>query len=929
MDPHYNARPALHLKFPRERGRFEIKAPQTSYILIRFGADSDLAYERLPSNNPYKSLHPDIAKWSEKGVLSKLTINYKTSPWFDGLNLNDSGVHKTIRILLFHIVDQFKRSPLPASMEFLLPHGMKTTIQKDFNVLGKLMSKEHANFPQPYLKLHWARDGTFTPADFDFDLPTPVKLRPPMYFQTINRLIPQPKIAARDMIEFLTLQIYPQVYEKERTDKMRQSIEAGAHEFLTIRDPNEPLTSVICLVKFPILLDQGDELKIEFKGFKEGWSAMVIPPIVATPSDGWTTLRAGLPINPETKTHFGIPNTFKVYSGWFETAGQAMQGIFNVPINIASCTVEQIDTTFTRRLKSAKFWIARWRAGDSAICEWAAVLTGQQILARGTRDLFQGQEGPEFERLLARIPVPEPTPDFTVGLRKSISGIVTVEGPPGTGKTYLGGKLISTLPEREGAKILIVAPSSGACGAFVRELFKEQEQNGLVSATLMRLYTTGKESDNLKRFSEQQKMKARTEGLDESAILAALSLAGIELDKNKRDKNQTTFMELFTIKIAKQEKLSEQDTLEYKKLWDQYRAAALQMCSIVVATPHAASDQFIAKNFRAQTIFVDEAGLMPEIDVVMVIGHYYQNLNVCLFLGDTRQLQPIVLSNPVEIGFDPCLLTEHRHQAGGMFQLWNRIFYEGLLKDVPEVTAVSVRPKSQWWCSFWKSRVPHKNTMAYPEPWFPAVFCDVEGETQGLDEGSKLNRANSAYTCMLLKDIITAMKASNGLVEARDITILVPYLAQKKLTEESIRLLAATHPDLCSSISDVNGRGHFMDPKRSCVALSRALDGMAVIGHLAGLETFAKSYEHGAPHEVKMHITILKRLKTYGNWLNIGQIDQKDVDQYAPEEVARGSFMYDLEKRKVTHAALVTPGDAIESRLQMPLDALAQFNLGG
>lgn len=223
------------------------------------------------------------------------------------------------------------------------------------------------------------------------------------------------------------------------------------------------------------------------------------------------------------------------------------------------------------------------------------------------------------------------------------------------------------------------------------------------------------------------------------------------------------------------------------------------------------------RNQRIHAIFIDEAAMVPE---ALTWGLLREEVEYLFMVGDTKQLPAMVskegqllrhdrstLERLYELGFPTTTLHEQRRMHPEILKFPNDYFYGGKLSTHPET-------------------IKQRANVA------PYKVFHVDGEEMRV--GTSYKNVNEALACV---SIANTFKKSGLTVQ-----ILVPYVAQ--LNE----ILSLGRDVPVSTIDSFQGKeedviilcmvrstndGFWEDPRRLCVALTRAKEVLRIVGNFS------------------------------------------------------------------------------------------------
>lgn len=319
----------------------------------------------------------------------------------------------------------------------------------------------------------------------------------------------------------------------------------------------------------------------------------------------------------------------------------------------------------------------------------------------------------------------------------------------------------------------------------------------------------------------------------------------------KNNPNHNGFRDWFR-QYLNGDEMSPDNMSAFTETMNDLRVDVLGNADVVVTTLSNAADFKLHTAFQPGVIIVDEAAKAIEPDFWSLFGFYHSLTRVRLLVGDSRQLRAVVQSNRKTNGFAPqlglslfsrldmagfpmtSLSVQHRFNDRICVPLSN-IFYDGRLVSHP---SVNNRPNGHLFNQF----LVHTFNLDHN-----IVFINVrhsEAKTSGGDT-SRYNEINIAVVVDLLRKLLT-----HGFKPA-DLGILTPYQRQWTLFGRAVNYLQAEMQGtdlraltvekfdsfqgreksvIIADLTVTNNIGFLDDGPRINVALSRARDGLIIVG---------------------------------------------------------------------------------------------------
>ncbi|XP_063044371.1 3'-5' exoribonuclease HELZ2-like [Engraulis encrasicolus] len=447
-----------------------------------------------------------------------------------------------------------------------------------------------------------------------------------------------------------------------------------------------------------------------------------------------------------------------------------------------------------------------------------------------------------------------------------------IQGPPGTGKTVVGVHIVyhffqknrehqstsskSLLKEKENSgksppkkrAILYCGPSNKSVDIVAEQLLKLQEKVGLKP---VRVYS--EQMEMLEFPYPGSELKLCKQSLREDKLKGKLK--SISLMHRIRDSSNpfSGEIEKFDVKI-KTRALMESDIAEYKEAIKNAKIHELPKHDVVLCTCAAALNPILIKTMDFCQILIDECAMATEPEAfIPLVSHSPKKI---VLLGDHKQLRPIVECAAVkEMGMKQSLFERYMDKALMLDTQYrmhedicafpSEMFYEGRLK--------TGATRGQGYL------LTGNRTRT------PILFGHIQATEDSLvvstttgNENSKSNPEEAAQAVRIAKLLIKQSKVS-----PEDIAILTPYNAQvvrlnQKLKEEKIENVTvctimksqgSEWPYVIFSTvrsckpSELRARpssskswqaehlGFITDPNQVNVAITRAQDGLCILGN--------------------------------------------------------------------------------------------------
>uniref|UniRef100_A0A8C8R7D6 Helicase with zinc finger 2 n=1 Tax=Pelusios castaneus TaxID=367368 RepID=A0A8C8R7D6_9SAUR len=452
-------------------------------------------------------------------------------------------------------------------------------------------------------------------------------------------------------------------------------------------------------------------------------------------------------------------------------------------------------------------------------------------------------------------------------LRKSFT---VIQGPPGTGKTVVGVHIVywfnklnqeslekePSLDNTENAEkcILYCGPSNKSVDVVAELLLKMRGQLKplRVYGEAMELMEFPYPGSN-RHFSRKALRDAKPKP----------ELSEIILHHRIRQPSNPHWQIIrdFDARVKREEQITEDEVKKHKAVLVEARQYELKCHNVILCTCSAASAGSLVEHLNVKQILIDECAMSTEPETLIPLVSYMKAEKVVL-LGDHKQLRPVVNNDFCKsLGMETSLFERYRNHAQMLdtqYRMQKDIctfpsqeFYEGKLTTCPSLHHPS-------------SAFSHRDKGCCP-----IIFGHIEGKEQSLmvstEEGNENSRAN-------LEEVEQAVRIAKQLtldrtIKPESIAILSPYNAQvseinKRLAQEGVRRVTVctimksqgsewkyvilTTVRSCPQ-SDIDKKptkswqkkylGFVIDPNQVNVAITRAQEGLCIIGNRYLLES--------------------------------------------------------------------------------------------
>ena len=427
-------------------------------------------------------------------------------------------------------------------------------------------------------------------------------------------------------------------------------------------------------------------------------------------------------------------------------------------------------------------------------------------------------------------------------------GVTIIQGPPGTGKTDTLAALTYFLVQQQRGRVLLVAPSNAAADNMAQRVHK----TGL---SVLRLVAVG-----------------RADTLPEEITLAGHSGHFI------KDKDVKTLQLLERLE-AKVGELSRAHRRLRKDIIDGYEREAVAAAQVVVTTCAGAGERrVVACAFPA--VIIDEATQATEPESLIPVTRGCQQL---VLVGDHKQLGPYVgdtltakaglevplFTRLIQNGVCKAMLAQQFRMHPSIARFPSLEFYDGLLTD-----GVTANDRS--------------TSVQFPWPTTePVLFHAVHGAERG--GGASGTSFGNLAEAVAVADAVSAL--CQGGAAADQIGIVAPYAEQQHLIRQQI---AAKVPSAAADIwiaavesfqggekdficvSFVRSRGTSIgfvsDPRRLCVALTRARLGLYMVGNPSTLAEHSPVFARMLSDYAQRGVLVAQQGDAFGRWVSTSAV---------------------------------------------------------
>lgn len=457
-------------------------------------------------------------------------------------------------------------------------------------------------------------------------------------------------------------------------------------------------------------------------------------------------------------------------------------------------------------------------------------------------------------------------PDLNISQTKAIkealdNRFTLIQGPPGTGKTVVGVHLVYWFFLQNQKDPNHLRPKAAGGSSKRRCILYCGPSNKSVDVVAGQLLKLRKVLKPLRVYSEQMEMLE----FPYPGSNLKLSRRSIREERPKRELSSITLHHLirmaenpfsneirnFDARIKRGEELTDMEIESYKDLLSQARNHELMRHDVILCTCTAASNPNFYK-LDLKQIIIDECAMATEPEAfIPLVTHKPEQI---VLLGDHKQLQPITHSDlSARLGMRKSLFERYMEKAlmlDTQYRMQERIcefpskeFYNGILKTG------ATRKDSV--------------LLAQSHRLTPILFGHVYGKEISLvvstERGNENSKANSAEAEESVR--IASLLIKRAGVAASDIAILTPYNAQVAKVNETLEMNHIQNVNV-NTITKSQGSewryvilstvrscpkseieteptkawltkklGFVMDPNQVNVGITRAQEGLCIIGN--------------------------------------------------------------------------------------------------
>ncbi|XP_053676712.1 NFX1-type zinc finger-containing protein 1 [Anopheles nili] len=437
------------------------------------------------------------------------------------------------------------------------------------------------------------------------------------------------------------------------------------------------------------------------------------------------------------------------------------------------------------------------------------------------------------------------------------SQFALIQGPPGTGKTFLGLRILETLLANTSEQILLICLTNHALDQFLcgvtRFTNSIVRMGGQSKHPLLDAY-------NVKQLQEDEGIDKRLRISYYNAKQEYLKLVDRfdQLQQSQQEQDESKAMSKAIIQCMEEmlhasHRLNELSQLSTLKLVQNIRVVAM-------TTTYAARNRTLLELLRTPIVVIEEAAEVLEAHIVSSLTRHTQQ---CILIGDHKQLRPTtstyVLSNRYRMdlslferminnNFNVATLTVQHRMRPEIANLLRPTIYP-VLEDTDTVRVYPSVVGMKQNLFFLTHRQPEGGSAGEPS--------DKQTDDESNDAKSKKNMFECRFLLALCEYLLTG-----GVYTAKDIVILTAYNGQmqqmvlekkRRSALQGIRVAVIDNYQgeeskiillslVRSTSSDVDNIGFLAHKNRICVALSRAREGLYIVGNMRLLAKCSKTW---------------------------------------------------------------------------------------
>ncbi|XP_062574963.1 helicase with zinc finger domain 2-like [Saccostrea cucullata] len=371
-------------------------------------------------------------------------------------------------------------------------------------------------------------------------------------------------------------------------------------------------------------------------------------------------------------------------------------------------------------------------------------------------------------------------------IKKSLSSTFSlIHGPPGTGKTHTGIKLvylfdkINSKMEEEGHSrmhVVFCGPNNKSVDLVARWMLQKY---GEECPDIVRLYGNSLESKVFPTLGKYFSKRASSKEYKPDPMLENISVHNlIRLEDKPFSEEIRRYDELFRKYELGEYEPTLADLKKYRKWTSEATQTEIKQHHVIFCTTAVAtSPRFIkALSGEIRQLIIDEAGMCTEPESVAAV--IATKATQVVLIGDHKQLRPVLKSShAAELGLEKSLFERYSERATmlriqyrmhpGICEFPSTEFYDGRL----------LTESSPKW------DIPNPLKIWVNRDKIPIVFCHIEGEEEFLtvstEEGNEQSCSNKQEVDQVVKILKHLIEKENlDLTDKENLNIMSQYNAQ-------------------------------------------------------------------------------------------------------------------------------------------------------
>ncbi|KAI9790749.1 MAG: hypothetical protein M1816_004891 [Peltula sp. TS41687] len=393
-----------------------------------------------------------------------------------------------------------------------------------------------------------------------------------------------------------------------------------------------------------------------------------------------------------------------------------------------------------------------------------------------TSDLYGGLSESDLNATIAQLPLSKAQERvLRTDCRQISNRTLLNKGPPGTGKTFILAKILAADAAADSVQGAIDAAGLKE-KIIVRFHARDSEQDVVYSGAKSKFTNPKPRQDLVDAIPDGDTTLAEFETARFVSEHFHGPLPPTDQPRDRRVRRIAMSVGAWILRLIGHEESFITDVDGWDNLhghYEQYITGDLK------PKDYNAASSFVWRNFKAQVLCVDEAGMATELDVAIGISHFNPE-HIIIMTGDDKQLPPVVLdktrSNPFVnqikkslfarlcgLGYPVTFLSHQHGMTIGLVQTSSDLFYNGRLEDGPALP---------------RSKIPH-------------LLLNVQYTTVG--RSATASRFNLGTLRIGINTLGSLIKAG---FKAEDIAIITLYQSQYDMYRAAVANLERARPDL-------------------------------------------------------------------------------------------------------------------------------------